>query len=96
MYICAHTHMHTHTPQFPDPAGASYQTLQSNLSSAAAALNATGSEVVAAARATPEQQAIATVKFAHCYEELLKAGLTLAGASKVGREGSDVPFCSLA
>ena len=68
--------------KFPDPAGASYQTLQSNLSSAAAALNATGSEVVAAARATPEQQAIATVKFAHCYEELLKAGLTLAGASK--------------
>ena len=77
---------HTHT-QFPDAAGASYQTLQSNLSSAAAALNVTGSEVVAAARATPEQQAIATVKFAHCYEELLKAGLTLAGASKVRGSG---------
>ena len=43
----------------------------------------TGSEVVAAARGTPEQQAEATSKFAKHFEELLTAGLTLAGASKV-------------
>ena len=46
----------------------------------------TGSEVVAAARGTPEQQAEATSKFAKHFEELLTAGLTLAGASKVERE----------
>eukprot|EP00731_Ephydatia_muelleri_P016952 Em0010g50a len=58
------------------------KTLQSNLSSAAAALNATGSEVVGSSQGYSRTAAIATVKFAHCYEELLKAGLTLAGASK--------------
>ena len=83
MSFCHNSHTHT---QFPDAGGASYQTLQSNLSSAAAALNVTGSEVVSAARATPEQQAVATAKFSSCYEELLKAGLTLAGASKVWRK----------
>ena len=70
--------------QFPPAGGASYQTLQNNLSAAAATLNVTGSEVVAAARGTPEQQAEATSKFAKHFEELLTAGLTLAGASKVG------------
>ena len=69
--------------QFPPAGGASYQTLQNNLSAAAATLNVTGSEVVAAARGTPEQQAEATSKFAKHFEELLTAGLTLAGASKV-------------
>ena len=46
-------------------------------------MNVVSSEVVATARGTPEQQAEATSKFAHCFEELLTAGLTLAGASKV-------------
>ena len=73
----------TFSIQFPDARGAAYQTLQNNLSAAAAALNVVGSEVVAAARGTPEQQAEATSKFAHCFDELLTAGLTLAGASKV-------------
>jgi len=68
--------------KFPDAGGAAYQTLQNNLSAASASLNVVSSEVVAAARGTPEQQAEATSKFAHCFEELLTAGLTLAGASK--------------
>ena len=68
--------------QFPSAGGASYQVLQSNLSTAAAALNVSGSEVVAAARSTPEVQAETTQKFASQFEELLTAGLTLAGASK--------------
>ena len=68
---------------FPDSGGASYQTLQNNLSASAAALNVAGSEVVGAARGTPEQQAEATSKFARRFNELLTAGLTLAGASKV-------------
>ena len=49
----------------------------------AASLNVAGTEVVAAARGTPEQQAEATSQFAQKFEELLTAGLTLAGASKV-------------
>lgn len=52
----------------------------------------TGSEVVAAARGTPEQQAEATSKFAKHFEELLTAGLTLAGASKVEREGERIMY----
>ena len=70
--------------QFPDAGGATYQTLQNNLSVAAAALNVVGSEVVAASRGTLEQKSEATAKFGHCFEELLTTGLTLAGASKVG------------
>ena len=84
----AHSGLHVHvikssSIQFPDAGGAAYQTLQNNLSAASASLNVVSSEVVAAARGTPEQQAEATSKFAHCFEELLTAGLTLAGASKV-------------
>ncbi len=71
-----------HPLQFPSAGGSSYQTLQRNLSAAAAALNISGSEVVAAARITPEVQAETTQKFASQFEELLSAGLTLAGASK--------------
>ena len=56
--------------------------LQSNLSAAAASLNVSGSEVVAAARSNPEVQAEATQKFANQFEELLSTGLMLAGASK--------------
>ena len=39
--------------------------------------------MVAAARGTPEQQAEDTAKFANRFEELLTAGLSLAGALKV-------------
>ena len=67
--------------QFPNAGGATYQTLQNNLSAAATALNAVGSEVVAGSRDT--EQAEATSKFAHCFEELLTAGLTLARVREV-------------
>ena len=72
--------------QYPSSQGASYQTLQSNLSACAAALNVAGSEVMTAAKSTPEHQAEASAKFSKTFEEMLAAGLTLAGASKV-REG---------
>ena len=68
--------------QFPDTSGASYQVLQSNLTTAAVALNISGSEVLAAARSTPVEQAQATMMFTSQFEELLTTGLTLAGASK--------------
>ena len=69
--------------QFPSAQGASYQTLQSNLSACAAALNVAGSEVMTAAKSTPEHQAEASSKFSKTFSEMLTAGLTLAGASKV-------------
>ncbi|CAI8034388.1 Talin-1 [Geodia barretti] len=68
--------------QFPSAGEASYQTLQSNLSSCAAALNVAGSEVMTAAKSTPEHQAEASSKFSKTFSEMLTAGLTLAGASK--------------
>ena len=90
MYTFTFLHTHTHTlslspppPQFPSAQGASYQTLQSNLSACAAALNVSGSEVMTAAKSTPEHQAEASSKFAKTFSEMLTAGLTLAGASKV-------------
>ena len=70
--------------QFPDAGGATYQTLQNNLSVAAAALNVVGSEVVAASRGTLEQKSEAMAKFGRCFEDLLTTGLTLAGTYKVG------------
>ena len=71
------------TTYLPDsPEQPTYQTLQNNLSAAATALNIVGSEVVAAASDT-EQQAEATSKCAHCFEELLTAGL--AGVHEVCR-----------
>ena len=70
-------------PQFPSAQGASYQSLQSTLSSCAATLNVAGSEVMTAAKSTPEHQAEASAKFAKTFNEMLTAGLTLAGASKV-------------
>ena len=69
--------------QYPSSHGASYQTLQSNLSACAAALNVSGSEVMTAAKSTPEHQAEASAKFAKTFSQMLAAGLTLAGASKV-------------
>ncbi len=76
--------------QFPSSGNASYQTLQNELSSCAAAHNAAGTVVVAAARGTPEQQAVATKKFSDRFEELLTAGLTLAGASKDKQSQQDM------
>ena len=70
--------------QFPSANGVSYQTLQSNLSACAASLNVSGSEVMSAAKSTPEHQAEAAAKFSKTFNEMLAAGLTLAGASKVG------------
>lgn len=69
--------------QFPSANGVSYQTLQSNLSACAAALNVAGSEVMTAAKSTPEHQAEAAAKFSTTFNEMLTAGMTLAGASKV-------------
>ena len=40
-------------------------------------------QVMTAARSTPEHQAEAAAKFSKTFEEMLTAGLTLAGASKV-------------
>jgi talin len=68
--------------KFPPTGGQSYQTLQSNLSAAAAALNVASAEVVSSARGTPDQQAVTTGNFSTQFQELLKAGLMLAGASK--------------
>uniref|UniRef100_A0A1X7VGP0 FERM domain-containing protein n=1 Tax=Amphimedon queenslandica TaxID=400682 RepID=A0A1X7VGP0_AMPQE len=68
--------------KFPSAGGQSYQTLQSNLSAAAAALNVASAEVVSSARGTPDQQAVTTGNFSEQFQELLKAGLMLVGASK--------------
>ena len=78
LLLCTHPTM----LQFPSAGGANYQTLQANLSAAAASLNVSGSEVVAASRSSPQVQAETTQKFAQQFEELLTTGLMLAGASK--------------
>lgn len=83
IFIENHNHYVLYFLQFPSAHGASYQTLQSNLSSCAAALNVAGSEVMTAAKSTPEHQAEASAKFSKTFSEMLTAGLTLAGASKV-------------
>ena len=64
--------------------------LQSNLSSNAAALNVASAEVVTSARSTPDQQALTTTNFSGNFEELLRAGMTLAGATKDRQSRDDM------
>lgn len=76
--------------QFPPAGGQTFQTLQTCLSSNAASLNVASSEVVTSARGTPDQQAVTTTNFSKQFEELLKAGMTLAGATKDRQSRDDM------
>ncbi len=67
-----------------------YSTLEESLTQAAAAFLSATTEVVAAARGTPTQQAEATCKFTEAHQALLTAGLALAVASKVRTHAHNV------
>ncbi|XP_070547100.1 talin-1-like isoform X3 [Ptychodera flava] len=77
----SYPHYNTFQPHFPDTKH-SYQEVQGQLNTAAAGLNVSASELIAASRGTHEHLAHTAGQFTSNFTHLLDAGIQMAGATQ--------------